>query len=511
MCGIVAVMAKGSVNQTLYDALTVLQHRGQDAAGIVTCQGGRLFLRKDNGMVRDVFHTRHMMRLHGHYGIGHVRYPTAGSSSSAEAQPFYVNSPYGITLAHNGNLTNTEVLAGEMFRADLRHINTDSDSEVLLNVLAHELQELGKFSLNEHDIFSAVSAVHRRVRGAYAVVAMITGYGILGFRDPCGIRPVIFGEKETEQGTREYIIASESVAITALGFRVIRDLLPGEAVFIDVHGHLSTRQCARDTVYSPCIFEHVYFARPDSIMDSISVYKARMRMGDKLAQHILRRWSGHDIDVVIPIPDTSRTAALQLASTLNVKYREGFMKNRYIGRTFIMPGQSQRRKSVRQKLNPIDLEFQGKNVLLVDDSIVRGTTCREIIQMARDAGARKVYFASAAPAVRFPNVYGIDMPARSELIADGRSEEEIGRLIGADGLIFQQLDDLIASSREGNPQITQFDCSVFDGKYVTGDIDERYLERLQQLRQDSAKQRRKMTLDVGSMGDELMVELHNGS
>ncbi len=510
MCGIVGIMATSNVNQALYDALTVLQHRGQDAAGIVTCQDSRLFLRKDNGMVRDVFHTRHMVRLLGHYGIGHVRYPTAGSSSSAEAQPFYVNSPYGITLAHNGNLTNTASLAVEMFRADLRHINTDSDSEVLLNVLAHELQALGKISLNEQDLFAAVSAVHRRVRGAYAVVAMITGHGILGFRDPHGIRPIIYGERENEQGHKEYIIASESVAITALGFRVIRDLLPGEAIFIDVHGRLSTRQCAVNPTLTPCIFEHVYFARPDSIMDGISVYKARMRMGDKLAQQILRQWSAHDIDVVIPIPDTSRTAALQLASSLNVKYREGFMKNRYIGRTFIMPGQSQRKKSVRQKLNPIDLEFYGKNVLLVDDSIVRGTTCREIIQMARDAGAHKVYFASAAPAVKYPNVYGIDMPARSELIAHGRSVDEVCQLIGADGLIYQELEDLIASAREGNPEIERFDCSVFDGQYVTGDIDEPYLERLQQMREDSAKTRRPPLQDLGQSGDATLDGLGNG-
>ncbi len=507
MCGIVGIVAGSNVNQALYDALTVLQHRGQDAAGIVTCQDGRLFLRKDNGMVRDVFHTRHMLRLAGHYGIGHVRYPTAGSSSSAEAQPFYVNSPYGITLAHNGNLTNTAEIADELFRTDLRHINTDSDSEVLLNVLAHELQAQGKLSPNEDDIFSAVSAVHRRVRGAYAVVVMITGYGILGFRDPHGIRPIIYGERDGADGRKEYMIASESVAITALGFRIIADLLPGEAVFIDVEGRLTTRQCASHIEYTPCIFEHVYFARPDSIIDGISVYKARMRMGDRLAQQIKRQWAAHDIDVVIPIPDTSRTAALQLAYTLNVKYREGFMKNRYIGRTFIMPGQSQRKKSVRQKLNPIDLEFQGKNVLLVDDSIVRGTTCREIIQMARESGAAKVYFASAAPAVKYPNVYGIDMPAKSELIAYGRTVDEVCRLIGADGLIYQDLDDLIAAAREGNPEITRFDCSVFDGSYVTGDIDEAYLNRLQASRSDSAKNKPALAdVDEGTT-----VDLHNGN
>jgi amidophosphoribosyltransferase len=489
MCGIVGIAGKSPVNQPLYDALTVLQHRGQDAAGIVTCHNGRLFLRKENGMVRDVFHTRHMLRLIGNFGIGHVRYPTAGSSSSAEAQPFYVNSPYGITLAHNGNLTNAHEIARDLFRSDLRHINTDSDSEVLLNVFAHELQAQNKFNPSEDDIFAAVSAVHKRCKGAYAVVAMITGYGIVGFRDPNGIRPILFGERDTDNG-KEYIVASESVAVTSLGFRVVRDLEPGEAVFINSDGQMFTRQCAEHPQYSPCIFEYVYFARPDSIIDNISVYKARLRMGEKLAQKIQKEWADHDIDVVIPIPDTSRTSALELANQLNVKYREGFMKNRYIGRTFIMPGQGQRRKSVRQKLNPIELEFQGKNVLLVDDSIVRGTTCREIIQMARDAGANKVYFASAAPAVKYPNVYGIDMPAKSELIAAGRTDQEVCDMIGADRLIYQDLDDLIAAAREGNPHIERFDCSVFNGEYVTGDIDDAYLDALQTARSDAAKKKK---------------------
>ncbi len=507
MCGIVGIVGVHAVNQALYDALTVLQHRGQDAAGIVTCEQGRLFLRKDNGMVRDVFHTRHMLRLEGQYGIGHVRYPTAGSSSSAEAQPFYVNSPYGITLAHNGNLTNADEISRDLFTADLRHINTDSDSEVLLNVFAHELQALAKLAPDAADIFTAVRAVHRRVRGAYAVVAMITGYGIVGFRDPHGIRPLIYGARDLDGGRKEYIIASESVAVTALGYKVIADVQPGEAVYIDVEGHVQVEQCADDPRLTPCIFEHVYFARPDSIIDGISVYKARMRMGEKLAQQIQKQWSAHDIDVVIPIPDTSRTAALQLANSLNVNYREGFMKNRYIGRTFIMPGQSQRKKSVRQKLNPIELEFQGKNVLLVDDSIVRGTTCREIIQMARDAGARKVYFASAAPAVKFPNVYGIDMPAKDELIAHGRSVDEVRELIGADGLIYQKLEDLVAAAREGNPGIESFDCSVFDGHYVTGDIDEAYLHRLEQSRSDAAKLRR----GGHARAHGTIVDLHNGS
>jgi amidophosphoribosyltransferase len=506
MCGIVAIAGKSQVNQSLYDALTVLQHRGQDAAGIVTCHNGRLFLRKENGMVRDVFHTRHMLRLIGNFGIGHVRYPTAGSSSSAEAQPFYVNSPYGITLAHNGNLTNAHEIARDLFRTDLRHINTDSDSEVLLNVFAHELQAQNKFNPSEDDIFAAVSAVHKRCRGAYAVVAMITGYGIVGFRDPHGIRPIIFGERDTESG-KEYIVASESVAITSLGFRVVRDLAPGEAVFINADGQLFTRQCAEQASYAPCIFEYVYFARPDSIIDNISVYKARLRMGERLAAKIKRDWGEHDIDVVIPIPDTSRTSALELANQLNVKYREGFMKNRYIGRTFIMPGQGQRRKSVRQKLNPIELEFQGKNVLLVDDSIVRGTTCREIIQMARDAGANKVYFASAAPPVKYPNVYGIDMPAKSELIASGRSDDEVCAMIGADRLVYQDLDDLIAAAREGNPHIERFDCSVFNGEYVTGDIDEAYLDALQTARNDAAKKRK----DGDGEPESTIVDLSNGN
>lgn len=497
MCGIVGIAGKSPVNQELYDALTMLQHRGQDAAGIVTAQDGRLFLRKDNGMVRDVFHTRHMLRLVGNFGIGHVRYPTAGSSSSAEAQPFYVNSPYGITLAHNGNLTNAQDISNDLFRTDLRHINTDSDSEVLLNVFAHELQELGKLQPSEEDVFAAVSAVHKRCRGAYAVVAMITGYGLLGFRDPHGIRPIVYGERNSAQG-KEYIIASESVAITSLGYTVVRDLAPGEAIFINNDGQLFSRQCAENPKYTPCIFEYVYFARPDSKMDNISVYKSRLRMGEKLAAKIKREWGeDHGIDVVIPIPDTSRTAALELANNLNVKYREGFMKNRYIGRTFIMPGQSQRKKSVRQKLSPVELEFKGKNVLLVDDSIVRGTTCKEIIQMARDVGARKVFFASAAPAVRYPNVYGIDMPAKTELIAHGHTEQEVCDLIGADGLIYQDLDDLIASATEGNPEITEFDCSVFNGKYVTGDIDDAYLERLEKSRNDGAKRKvENVTIDL---------------
>jgi len=403
MCGIVGIFGRNPVNQALYDALLVLQHRGQDAAGIVTMEGDKLHLRKENGLARDVFHTRHMIDLRGNMGIGHVRYPTAGCSSSAEAQPFYVNSPYGITLAHNGNLTNAEELTDDLYREDLRHINTSSDSEILLNILAHELQRLGKLRITEQDVFKAVAALHRRCRGGYAAVAMITGYGMLGIRDPHGIRPVVFGKRETADGT-EYMIASESVALDVLGFDLIRDLEPGEAVFVDMEGRLHTFLCATRQPPTPCIFEFVYFARPDSIIDDIFVHKARSRMGTKLAKKIMRTWPDHSIDVVIPIPDTSRTAALELANALEVKYAEGFIKNRYIGRTFIMPGQRVRKKSVRQKLNAIESEFRGKNVLLVDDSIVRGTTSKQIVQMARDAGAEQVYFASAAPPVRYPNV-----------------------------------------------------------------------------------------------------------
>ena len=497
MCGVVGIAGKSPVNQMLFDALTMLQHRGQDAAGIVTCHEGRLFLRKDNGMVRDVFHTRHMRALKGNYGIGHVRYPTAGSSSSAEAQPFYVNSPYGITLAHNGNLTNAEEIHDDLFKTDLRHMNTDSDSEVLLNVFAHELQKRGKLVPTSEDIFHVVSRVHDRCKGGYAVVAMITGQGIVGFRDPNGIRPLILGSRDTDEGV-EYILASESVALTSLGFKVVRDVVPGEAIFIDSEGQLFTQQCAKAPEYRPCIFEYVYFARPDATIDGISVYKSRLKMGEKLAHKISREWGEeHDIDVVIPIPDTSRTSALELANTLGVKFREGFMKNRYIGRTFIMPGQQQRTKSVRQKLNPVELEFQNKNVLLVDDSIVRGTTCNEIIQMARDAGANKVFFASAAPMVKYPNVYGIDMPAKSELIASERSVEEIREIIGADRLIFQDLEDLKEAVRTTKvPEVHDFDCSVFDGLYVAGGIDEAYLDNLQKQRSESAKNDKVPYIDV---------------
>ena len=496
MCGIIGIVAKNPVNQAIYDGLTMLQHRGQDAAGMVTCDESKLYLRKDNGMVRDVFHTRHMLNLKGNMGIGHVRYPTAGCSSSAEAQPFYVNSPYGITLAHNGNLINAESLKEDLMRDDLRHLNTNSDSEVLLNILAHELNMIGKLrnDLQASDIFQAVKRLHLRCRGGYAAVAMITGVGILGFRDPNGIRPVVFGERKTDIGT-EFIIASESVAMDTLGFQRIRDIEPGEAVFITVDGQIYTQQCADNPQHNPCIFEHVYLARPDSIIDGISVYKARLRMGEKLAQKILKLYPEHNIDVVIPIPDSSRTAALPLANELGVKYREGFVKNRYIPRTFIMPGQNVRKKSVRQKLNAIGLEFKGKNVLLVDDSIVRGTTSREIVQMAREAGANKVYVASAAPPVRYPNVYGIDMPTATELIAYNRTVEEIADTIGADWLVYQDLEDLIDSARRGNKKITNFDTSCFTGVYVTGDVSQDYLAHIESQRNDLAKE--KQNVDEG--------------
>ena len=502
MCGIVGIVGKGLVNQSLYDALLVLQHRGQDAAGIVTCEGDRLHLRKDNGLVRDVFRTRNMIQLRGTMGIGHVRYPTAGAASSAEAQPFYVNSPYGIALAHNGNLTNADDLKRDIYVDDLRHLNTDSDSEILLNVFAHELQLQGKLRIDEQDVFRAAAGVHRRCRGGYAAVAMIPGFGIFGFRDPHGIRPLVYGRRETDEGT-DYMIASESVALDTLGFTLIADVAPGETVFVSVDGHIYTRQCTVAPVLSPCIFEFVDFARPDSIIDNISVYKARSRMGKRLASKIRREWSALGIDVVIPIPDTSRTAALQLANQLNVPYTEGFIKNRYIGRTFIMPGQKVRKQSVRQKLNAIDLEFKKKNVLLVDDSIVRGTTSQQIIQMARDAGANRVFFASAAPPVRFPNVYGIDMPAASELVAYGRSDEEVGRVLGADALIYQDLPDLIeAVQKKGKSHVDRFDCSVFDGDYVTGDVTTDYLRNLEANRNDHAKENR-------SRHSETVIELHN--
>jgi len=489
MCGIAGIVAKSPVNLDLYESLSVMQHRGQDAAGITTCEDGRFFMRKANGLVRDVFFKKHMERLRGNMGIAHARYPTAGTSSSAEAQPLYVNSPYGIALAHNGNLTNADELKAELFRADLRHLNTDSDTEALLNIFAHELQLNAKPEFDVEDIFTAVKAIHRRCRGGYAVVAMVVDRGVLAIRDPNGIRPLVYGVRECNKGT-EYMVASESVALQSQGFELVRDLEPGEAVFITQDGEFHSKQCADNPSLSPCIFEYVYFARPDSIMDGVSVYKARLRMGQTLVKKIQREMPGHDIDVVIPIPDTSRSTALEVAYHLNVKYREGFIKNRYIGRTFIMPGQKERKKSVRQKLNPIDLEFKGKNVLLVDDSIVRGTTSKQIVQMARDAGARKVYMASAAPPVRYPNVYGIDMASHEEFVAHNRSIDEIADIIGADWLIYQDLEDLKWAVHRGNKSITEFDCSCFDGEYVTKDVDDLYFARLSTLRNDKAKKQK---------------------
>jgi amidophosphoribosyltransferase len=479
MCGIVGVVSHGPVNQIIYDALLLLQHRGQDAAGIATSHGNTFSMHKANGLVRDVFRTRNMRSLPGNSGIGQCRYPTAGSSSEEEAQPFYVNAPFGITLAHNGNLTNADQLKIEMFKDDRRHINTDSDSEVLLNVLAHEIQQsTSSISLDPSTLFSAVAALHKRVRGSYAVVAQVAGYGLLAFRDPYGIRPLCIGFNDTDKGP-EYLIASESVALEGLGFHFLRDVLPGEAIFIDNDGKLYNQQCADNPVLNPCAFEFVYLARPDSVIDGASVYATRLKMGEYLAQKIRRQFSAGDIDVVMPIPDSSRPAAMELAMNLNLDYREGFIKNRYIGRTFLMPGQAIRRKSVRQKLNAIGSEFKGKSVLLVDDSIVRGTTSREIVQMARDSGARRVIFASAAPPVKFPNVYGIDMPTRDELIAYGRTEEEVCREITADALVYQDIDALKRSISDVNPMLKKFEASCFDGEYITGDISRDYLDRIE--------------------------------
>jgi amidophosphoribosyltransferase len=498
MCGIIGIVGRESVSPRLYDGLTLLQHRGQDAAGIATCHDGRLVLRRGAGLVRDVFSSSDIQRLDGRMGIAHVRYPTAGTSGQAEAQPFYVNSPYGIVMAHNGNLTNSDVLQRELFESDLRHINTRSDSEVLLNVFAHELQDLKPSThLTADMIFATVAAVHRRCRGAYAVIGMIVGRGVFAFRDPLGIRPAVIGERRTDAGT-EYCVASESVALQGLGFTLLRDIAPGEAVYIDMDGNLHSEQCAQNPVLSPCIFEYVYLARPDSIIDNISVYKSRMRMGEALARRILLERPDHDIDVVIPIPDTSRTSALEVAVNLGVKYREGFIKNRYIGRTFIMPGQQLRKKSVRQKLSPIELEFSGKNVLLVDDSIVRGTTSGQIVEMARDAGAKKVYMASAAPPVRYPNVYGIDMPAVDELIAHNKTILEIQKSIGADWLVYQTVEDLIEAVRYDKNPIDNFESSCFTGEYVTGDVDGAYLNTLELQRSDNAKREQ-------NSGDDLLV------
>ncbi|MEI7969232.1 MAG: amidophosphoribosyltransferase [Betaproteobacteria bacterium] len=491
MCGILGIVSTSPVNQVLYDGLLVLQHRGQDAAGIVTGEGNTFHMHKGSGLVRDVFRTRDMRNLKGRVGIAHCRYPTAGSAdNTAEAQPFYVNSPFGIVLGHNGNLTNSETLKRELFREDLRHVNTNSDSEVLLNVLAHELHSHAPgFRLDPDAVFAAVAGVHRRCRGAYAVVASIAGFGLLAFRDPFGIRPLVVGQAQTERG-RDYLVASESVALDALGFQRVRDVMPGEAILIDLEGNFHSRQCAQQPSLNPCIFEYVYLARPDSVIDGISVYETRLRMGESLAEKIRRSHHDIDIDVVMPIPDSGRPAAMELANRLGISYREGFIKNRYIGRTFIMPGQGVRKKSVRQKLNAIGVEFRGKNVLLVDDSIVRGTTSQEIVQMARDSGARQVFFASASPPVRFPNVYGIDMPSARELIATGRDDEEVAREIGADRLIYQDLDGLVAAVRSVNPAIRSFETSCFSGNYVTGDVTAEYLAGIEAQRNDDSLSRR---------------------
>lgn len=500
MCGIVGIIGSTLVNQAIYDGLTVLQHRGQDAAGIITVESNRFRLRKANGLVRDVFAVKHMLRLQGTMGIGHVRYPTAGSSSASEAQPFYVNSPYGITLAHNGNITNAKELREELFNTGRRHVNTTSDSEVLLNVFAQEIDRFtAEKEVDADAIFNAVTELHRQVSGAYAVVAMIIGHGLVGFRDPNGIRPLCIGKRTLENGSLEYMLASESVALDAVGFDFMRDVAPGEAVYISLEGELFTQQCADNAQLCPCIFEFVYFARPDSFLDKVSVYSARVHMGKRLGQKIQREWDDKDIDVVIPIPETSCDSALEIARILKKPYRQGFVKNRYVGRTFIMPGQAERKKSVRRKLNAIRSEFKGKNVLLVDDSIVRGTTSSQIIEMAREAGANKVYLASAAPEVRFPNVYGIDMPSVHELIAHGRDVEEINRLIGSDSLIYQDLSDLIEAVKEENPEIENFETSVFSGEYITKEVDQTYLSYLESLRNDDTKQDREMNQDLENL------------
>ncbi|MBS0462789.1 MAG: amidophosphoribosyltransferase [Proteobacteria bacterium] len=488
MCGIIGIVGTTEVAASLYDGLAMLQHRGQDAAGIATADGGKIRVHKGNGLVKDVFDAGAMRLLGGRVGIGHCRYPTAGSEGSDEAQPFYVNSPYGIALAHNGNLINTAALRREVFEQDRRNVNTESDSEVLLNVFAHELQR--QSALTPEAVFKAVEGVNRRAKGGFAVVTLVLGLGLVAFRDPHGIRPLVLGKRDTPAGT-EYAVASESVALDVLGFARVGDVKPGQCVVVTARGELHAQMCAPPQPSAPCIFEYVYFARPDSMIEEISVHKARMRMGVTLAQKILRERPDHDIDTIIPIPDTSRDAALEIANTLGVKYREGFIKNRYVGRTFIMPGQGERVKSVRRKLNAIPLEFRNRVVLLVDDSIVRGTTSQQIVQMAREAGARKVYFASAAPPVRYPNVYGIDMPSATELVAHGRTEKEIEKLLGCDWLIYQDLADLEAAVAGPKFPGRKFDSSCFSGQYVTG-IEPGYFERLTQLRSDEAKKKRRV-------------------
>lgn len=487
MCGVVGLVSKNEVSPSLYEALTVIQHRGQDAAGISTLEEGRLHTRKQIGLVRDVFREKHIDELKGQIGIGHVRYPTAGGASREYSQPLYVNSPYGISISHNGNLVNTEELAKELNKVNYRHLNTSSDSEVILNVFAHELQKAGSSNPSPDQIFTAVEKTHLRLKGAYSVLFMISGVGLVAIRDPKGIRPLILGKKDNDLIGSDYMIASESPALSALEFEIEGDLKPGEAVFITPEGELHRKVCHNKPSKNPCIFEYVYLARPDAVIDGISVMRSRLRMGQKLGKKILETYPNHDIDAVIPIPESSTSSAIEVAKTLNVNYREGFVKNRYIGRTFIMPKQELRKKSVRRKLNPIPFEFKDKNVLLVDDSIVRGTTSREIVEMARSVGAKKVYFASAAPPIRFQNVYGIDMAATAELIAHQRSEEQIAEFIGADWLIYQNLEDLIESAQVGNPEIEKFETSVFDGKYICGSVTKDYLTNLESDRKDSSK------------------------
>ncbi|MFO1337060.1 MAG: amidophosphoribosyltransferase [Burkholderiaceae bacterium] len=506
MCGIVGVISKQPVNQLIYDALLLLQHRGQDAAGIVTMQGTKCFMHKARGMVKDVFRTRNMRALPGSVGLGQVRYPTAGNAySEEEAQPFYVNAPFGVVLVHNGNLTNAHALKQELFAIDRRHINTESDTEVLINVLAHELEVAARdLPLTPEEVFKAVRAVHRRIKGSYAVVALIAGYGLLAFRDPFGIRPLCYGTLDTPEGA-EVMVASESVALEGTGHHVVRDVAPGEAIFIDLEGRVHAQQCAESPTLNPCMFEFVYLARPDSVMDGISVYQARLNMGETLAQRVISTMPPSQIDVVIPIPESSRPSAMQLAQKIGKPYREGFVKNRYVGRTFIMPGQAVRKKSVRQKLNAIGVEFKGRNVLLVDDSIVRGTTSKEIVQMAREAGANKVYMASAAPPVRFPNVYGIDMPTKEELIAHNRSLEEIRQFIGADALIYQDVAAMKRVVGALNPGLAGFEASCFDGHYITGDVtaadfDAMQAQRASQPEDEDGPERSRLALQSGQGG-----------
>ncbi|NBV81225.1 MAG: amidophosphoribosyltransferase [Burkholderiaceae bacterium] len=511
MCGVVGTISHQPVNQLLYDALLLLQHRGQDAAGIATMHGNSFAMHKANGLVRDVFRTRNMRSLVGNAGIGQVRYPTAGSASSEEeAQPFYVSAPFGIILAHNGNLTNAPILRSEMAYRDRRHINTNSDTEVLLNVLADELQkETNSAALDDDSIFKAVVGLNKRVKGSYAVVALIAGFGLLAFRDPFGIRPLCIGRIDTPQGP-EWMLASESVALEGLGFTVVRDVQPGEAIYIDMDGNFHSRQCASNASLNPCIFEYVYLARPDSTIDGVTVYNVRMRMGDYLAEKIRAEADVSKIDVVMPIPDSSRPAAMQVAKRLGISYREGFFKNRYIGRTFIMPGQAVRKKSVRQKLNAMRIEFKDKTVLIVDDSIVRGTTSYEIVQMARESGAKKVIFASAAPPVRFPNVYGIDMPTRSELVAYGRTHDEINQLIGADQLIYQSVEDMKKAVQDINPSIKNFESSCFDGVYISGDITEAYLDALEAARNIANTEKDRKSDPSDFARSQLHLQLTNG-